>query len=66
MTAFGVPPRTVAIVAAVLAVIGAAAVIAGAFSSREWIMVALLVVVAAINWRRARQAAKPPSDQPKQ
>jgi membrane protein implicated in regulation of membrane protease activity len=64
MSELGIPPRVVAIVAAVLAAIGIAAVIAGTFSPPELIIVVALLVVAAINWRRARQTSTRPPDQP--
>ena len=66
MTAFGFRPRTTAVIAAVLAAIGAVAVIAGYFSAREWIMVAGLVVGAAVKWRRAGKTPEEPVDPPKQ
>jgi tetrahydromethanopterin S-methyltransferase subunit C len=53
----------VAILAAALALIGIVALIAGSFSPRELIIVVAMVIVAAINWRRARRAAQPPADQ---
>ena len=58
MTAFGVPPRRAAVIALVLAILGAVGIIAGAFSAFEWIIVALLVIVAAVNWSRARNVEK--------
>lgn len=64
MSALGVPARVVAMVALALAVVGAAVTAAGGFSWHEWIVVAALLVVAALNWRRARHSPKGPIHPP--
>jgi hypothetical protein len=56
VNALGIPPRIAFGIALVLALIGAAGIIAGAFSASEWIIVGALLIVAAINWQRARRA----------
>lgn len=54
MSTLGIPPRTMTMICLALAILGAVLVAAGYFPPSELLMVAALLSVALVNWRRAR------------